>query len=495
MILFVPFGPRLDRPDAVGDDGRARAEALLVATLVAGAGVGATVSLAGLGASANLAATGTGFCVAGVALFARDRPLVRVGGHLLFLPGLLVALVGVASGVVGPDPFAGVGVTAGVALAVGGGAAAWAGLLGEGEVTDALRQGVLAALVPVAVAVPLLLVAGVVAVLVGSGDGVVVPSGSQPRLAGFALLVGVAAGATRLALSALPLARLVGRDRRGAVEERLARAGGGLTVVAVCGLLGWVGAGLAGAFGLLDGLWESLPSVVVGAVAVATGAAVRVPVAAVGAVALALAGAAVLARRLAGRGGEWLGTTGLPFVGGAVLLAVVAPALVVLVGARADEPVSVGLGLLLVVVATIALSVVAVGCLAAVGTVPLAVWLGLLPARNGGVALLAAGTLAVAGFGGLAGAPAVAVVGTTAAALVAWDLGEFATGLTREAGSRPAVRGLARRHALASVGVGGVGAGAALCVGVVGGAAGVGLRSGAALAVVGVVPLALALRS
>jgi hypothetical protein len=494
VILFVPFGPRLDLSDGVGDTGRPRAAALFVATLVAGAGLAATAHLAGLGSSANLAATGAGFAVAGVALFARERPLVRAGAHLLFLPGVVLATLGVASGVLASDPVAGVGVTLGVALAVGGGAAAWAGLLGDGEATEAVRQGLLAAAVPVVVAVPLLLVAGTLAVLSGTLGGVVLPGGARPRPAGLALLAGATAGALRLALGVLPLARLAERERRAATEAALARARRGLTVAAGVGLVAWVGLGVAGLVGVLDGLWAALPPALVRGLALATGGVVRVPVALTGAVALVLATGAALARRLSG-GSEWLGTGGLPFVGGAVLLVVVSPALVVLAAARVDEPLTVGLSVVLVVLATVALSVLVGVALLAAGTLPLAARVGLLPARAGGVALLAAGTLLVAAAGGLAGAPTPAVAGTVAAAVVAWDLGGFATALTREVGARPAVRALSRRRALGSVGVGVAGWGLALGVDRVGGASSVGLLPAAALAALGLVAVALLLRA
>lgn len=494
MILFVPFGPRLDRPDGVGDEGRARAGALFVATLSAGAGVFATATLAGLGSSANLAATGAGFAVAGVALFGREAPLVRAGAHLLFLPGLLLSLAGVASGVLAPDPFAGLGVTLGVALAVGGGGAAWAGVLGDGETGEAVKQGAYAAVVPLFVAVPLLVVAGALAVVSGSLVGGLAP-GDRPRPASFALLLALAAGALRLALWTLPLARLVDRERRADVTEGLTLAARALTVATALSLAGWLVLSVAGFLGVTARAFGLLPPAVLRALALLTGAPVRVPVALVGAVAAVLAAGSALLRRLVGRGGEWLGGSGLPFVGGAVLLVVVSPALVVLAASRADQPLTVALGVLLVVIATVALSVLVGVALVALSALPVAVRVGLLPGRGGGVALLATGTLLVAGFGGLAGAPALAVVGTTAAALVAWDLGSFATSLTAEVGHRPAVRALERRRALASVGVGAAGAALAVGVGTVGGAASVGLLPAAALAVGGAVPLALSLRA
>lgn len=494
MILFVPFGPRLDRPDGVGDEGRPRAGALFVATLGASAGVFATATLAGLGSPANLAATGAGFAVAGVVLFDRKAPLVRAGAHLLFLPGLLIALLGVASGVLAPDPFAGVGVTLGVALAVVGGGAAWAGVLGGGAASEAVKQGAFAAVVPLAVAVPLLVVLAVLAVVSGSLLGGL-GAGGRPRPASFALLLALAAGALRLALWALPLARLADRDGRERLDARLALAGRALTGATGLALVGWLVLGVAGLLGVTASVWAALPPAVVRALALVTGAAVRVPVALVGATAFVLAVGAVLLRRLAGRGGEWLGTSGLPFVGGAVLLVVVSPALVVLAATRADQPVTVGLGVLLVVLATVALSVLVGVALVGLATLPVAARVGLLPERSGGVALLATGTLLVAGFGGLAGAPALAVVGTTAAALVAWDLGSFATTLTAEVGHRPVVRALERRRALASVGVGAAGGGLALGAGALGGATGVGLLPAAALAAVGAVPLVLSLRA
>ncbi len=495
MILFVPFGPRLDRADAVGDEGRGRAGGLFAATLVAGAALAATAHLAGLGSSANLAATGAGFAVAGVALLGRERPLVRAGAHILFLPGLLLATVGVASGVLASDPVAGVGVTLGTALAVAGGAAAWAGLLGDGEVSTAVKQGLFAALVPVVVAVPVLLVAGLLAVLSGTIGGVVLPPGDRPRPAGLALLVALTAGAGRLALGALPVARLADRDRRPAVERRLSAARRGLTAAVLVGAVAWGGVSAAGVAGLTGRVWAALPPAAVRLVAALTGAVVRVPLALVGTAALVLATGAVLSRRLAGGGSEWLGTTGLPFVGGAVLLVVVSPALVVLAAARADQPLTVGLGVALVVLATVVVSVLVGVALLGVTALPLAARVRLLPRRRGGVALLAAGTLLVGVAGGLAGAPAPAVVGSVGAALAAWDLGGFATGLTREVGARPAVRTLERRRALAAVGVGAVGVVLALGAGAVGGVVSVGLLPAAALAALGLVPVVLLLRA
>lgn len=81
-----------------------------------------------------------------------------------------------------------------------------------------------------------------------------------------------------------------------------------------------------------------------------------------------------------------------------------------------------------------------------------------------------------------------------AAALAAWDLGSYATGLTAEVGHAPRVRPLEYRRALRSVGVAGAGAVVAVGVGVLGGTPTTGLLPAAALAVVGIVPLVLLLR-
>lgn len=436
----MPFGPRLDRPSAVGDEGRPRETSLGVATAVVLA-----VSI-GVGIAIDDPVFFTGFAlvvgltVAGMALLERDRVRETVVGHLLFLPGASTLLVVLFLS--GGPAF----VVAGAAAALAGVGGAWADVGDGPSVRRALESGV----VSYVFGLLWLAVAGVgVALALGFWNiatGVAGATRPTWALAGFWFLLGTACLCVRLALWAIPATELAPRDRERRVQRRVGRLGRRLVLVwlgtfvltVVFALLAFSGsfqgAGVGPGGVLADGL---------------TSRFVILPLVALSAVSLGVALLATLARKATTEydastsGTVAAALAGAGYVGLVTILALSAglfPAVaVVIVLASVVLP--------LLVFLALALAVVAIG-------------LGVVPDGAAPLALAATGLVVVAvGAAGLGtptgtGASGLLVFGATAGALVVWDVGTFGLGVTAELGHLPDTRRLELYHGVFAVGVG-----------------------------------------
>ena len=407
--------PRLDRPSAVGDDGRPQSTSLAVAgvtvfVVAVGAGL-----LAGDPMSVVSVGSFTSIFVAGMALLERDTFGTLFAGALLALlggtitVGLLFVSLATTTG----------WVSLGLSLSLLGIGFAWVDLGASSDASPTQQLG--ASYVGLAV--------GSIGIVVAVGLGTVLLDIGRPGptggLAIFLFLLSVLGATAYAFLRAVPLAQLVARPRRDAVAARVTQWRKGAVVGAVVAFVSI----LAAPF-----LAPSVPPV-----ALLGSAPIRIPLFAVVALLALVATVSTLARRLAhsrsGQSRRQLAGTGVGLLVCTLLFATGAPAAGVAIVVA-----------LLLVVPLVLLLVVGIGSfLSGTRLVP----------EGSGALVLASGGLAVAALGGgVAGYPPLFVLGSTAGALVVWDVSTFGTGLTAELGHAPATRDLELVHAVTVLGIG-----------------------------------------
>ncbi|RQG97416.1 DUF7519 family protein [Natrarchaeobius oligotrophus] len=440
-------GPRLDRPSAIGDEGRPRATSLGIATLAVVVPAIAAGFVVGEPTLVTALATVVGLAVAGIALLERSGFVELFVGHAFVVTfGSAFALLVVIA------PFFGtLGVAvSGLSLALFGVAMAWADV-GGSELTRAvvgcgLTYGsLLCSFVAVGVTVGLAVLALVV---LGAVTGASTPIGA---LAGF-LLVAIGTGCSlALSLRLLPFRQLTPRSRRSRVERRLRTAGWTIGIatlgafvllVAVVGLLvaGPLSDGSLGV-SILDAILSALSSVVVvGSVAAVGLASLLAGVTA--------AGVRLLTRRPGPDATRWSAAVAVGFV--LVCLAVAATVLVFAGAAVGNPLVVVGVGTMASVVATLLL-VGPIAFAVLIGAFAVGVALRLVPDRAGGPTLAAVG-LVIAAIALSWHDPTLTFVCLAGSALV-WDVSTYGLGLTAELGHLPETRRLELFHGLLSVAV------------------------------------------
>lgn len=427
-------GPRLDRPSAIGDEGRPRGTSLALATLATIAALllaGYALGDPGLVLSIGLLA---GMAVAGVALLERERFTELLVGHVLLLAagGVLAALVLAApleSGLAGVT-------VAGMAVCLLGLTATWADTTDIGSARRAALGSILGlgVLVSSVTVLSVLAIVGFLAVLVlwillvetvaGTAGGSVVlflavGSGSLV-LAGLSLLV-------------MPVELLVARSRRAKLR---ARFDGIPALLVLTGSAGYVLVGIltaawiAGAFADLRAIGGVEPAFhALGSPWVLT--AVAVP-------GTALVVAAIVSRALR------LFTRRVSTSSARVIAALVSSTVLALPVSLVVLGVYLFLGGVAAFLVFMAV-VLSVFLVALVTTVLVAAGeFGLLPDRAGGLAVAALGLLLVAlplsALDPWMSLPAIV------AAVFLWDTGSFGLGLTVELGHRPDTRALELLH-------------------------------------------------
>jgi tetrahydromethanopterin S-methyltransferase subunit F len=472
-------GPLLDRPSAVGDEGRPRAASLAVASVAVAALVGATGYLVGeLNLLAGLA-TLTGLTAAGVGLLDRERFVHLFFGHaLLTWFGWPLALLVVAAPLYDRIGLA----VSGFAVALFALAATWADAADRRRLRSAVYAGgrtYVATWVWLAAAA-----LSVTVVLMAVGSLSLAAGAATPATAGlgFAFVLICSAGAVVAGLRWLPVRELTPVAHRETVAARVAA-------------LRWVavGAMVAGtAFGALV--------VVLGLAGSLANLTTRHPWLAAALQSLA----------------SWPVLGSLATVGGLVLLAGLLALLARSAAARTD-PRSAGrlaaaaaglpLAVAMVVAVLLVLQVPYIGWLLAplallspllvvllAGVAFAAAELRLAPDRAGGPAMAAVGLLAAA-VGAADGLPLL-TFGCVAAACLVWDVSTYGLGITAELGRLPDTRRLELVHGVLSVGIAGVAIGvvAGLDLLRTGAVAGVGGALPALLASVGALLLVVPLR-
>lgn len=442
-------GPRLDRPSAIGDDGRPRAASLWIATIVVAALVGVIGILTDESSLLPTLATVVGLAVAGAALLERESFVPLFVGHLLLVTfgSVLAALV-----LVGPLLDRGLFVAAGCAVALSGIAAAWADVGGD-DLTRATRATAISYLSMVVSGLFAAILLGIA--IVGWVLLAGVSEASTPMLSvvGFLIVVMVASGGLGLGLRWLPIRQLSPRSSRDRVERYLAGIQRSLLLVVLCSPAPIVAAVILWLWGGVDEVIDGTPSLEWALEGLSSPVLVR-PLVALGLGSVLLGVLAVFLRRLTRQISVETNRDSVAAIVGAVLtaggvlwLAFLVVALVV--GApqvvwrltASGTPVAV----LLLVGPLAILFVGGVGALAGA--------LRLMPSRATGPAVAATGLLlAAVGLG--RGEPAL-VFACIAGALLVWDVSTFGLGLTAELGHLPETRRLELFHGVVAVGVAG----------------------------------------
>lgn len=437
-------GPRLDRPSAVGDEGRPRSTSLTIAAaVVVGLFLAAASQLSGeLGplvgspgpfqpvVVVSQVALPTGLTVTGVALLGRERVGTRVVGHLVFLFGgsLLVALA-VAAGPLPAGPL-----LVGFLLACLGLGLTWTDTARADAVTRATVRGAGSYIAMLCGLSGVLLVTAILTNGITLLERALATATPGAALAGFgAVLVAVGLSA-RLAVRWLPLLQWVppvARQRVWRTQQWVRQAGAAL---AVLGLVMLVVSPVVAA--PLARLAATTPAVAT-LLRILSSPAVLLPLVVVAGLALLAAVGVRLLDAVVDRPGASLDAALAAGSAGGLLAVVVAP---VLLGAG---------GSIVALVVVAPLGLLGLGAVF-VGTVRF----GLVPDRAAGPALGAVGLLVAAAGAVQANLSAVFAFALVAGALVVWDVSAFGLGLTAELGHQPETRRLELYHGALSVGIG-----------------------------------------
>lgn len=466
-------GPRLDRPSAIGDEGRPRTASLTVAAFVVLTVVLATATLVELTSIITAVLSGVVLFVTGMALLQRNSFRSLYGGHLCLHAGLgMFVGIGAFALVEGPRVL-----VFGYMLTLLGLGTTWTDTLDEETLKETASAGIgsYARMVLVfLVLFGVLIVALFVYFMLYVFTDVATPAVS---IVGFLAILSGVAISVALLLRAVPLSVVrpelpERRIRRWRVASALVAGGSVLYVI--------VAIAVGGAGGLAQ-ITAAVPPV--GALALLLASRPVVALLAIvwtvcTVVALVSWAIPFVADRIdAGDSkglARWSAGTSLGIVlVGALLTPLLGPPLagIVIIGFAVF-----GLPLALVLI-LFAPGVIAGGYMARHAT---------------GAALSSAGLVAVGIGSALTGLPDPLTFGAIAGALVVWDVTTFGTGLTLELGHIPETRRLELYHAVLSVGVG---VAAVVCfslLNVVRQAIARPALLGAVLAVVGVVFLVLA---
>lgn len=436
------FGPRLDRPSAIGDEGRPRATSLTIASLVVVTAIAAASYAAGAPRLVLGVSTLTALLTLGLALLTRERFLALFLGQLCYVLGG-TGLVGFLLLVLVMAPPYGLLLT-GFAMALVGLATTWADVANAEDTKTALFQGGVSYVSMLIWFVALLVVAAVLLAVWSFLTGRPIATSPTPSLVLFLFVVAVAAVFVWLGTRWLPFLQLTPRDRRPRLERRLGRLRLVVAAVAVVAVFGIVVTAAVWFLGGFDRLYAALPptSALLSGL---SSAFVVGPVLLVGFVVFVTAVVALALRRLTrptDRRSNQLLAAVLAGFSFNVLLAPFAFSVV---------PASGVLGILIAVLLVIfgPLLLFGVGLTFFVG-----VAVGVLPDRAGGPAVAASGMVVAAIGTALVGAPAVAVFACVTAGMVAWDVSAFGLGVTADLGHLPETRRLELFHGVLGVGVG-----------------------------------------
>ncbi|WP_372479107.1 glycosyl transferase [Halomicrobium sp. HM KBTZ05] len=454
------FGPRLDRPSALGDEGRPRATSLTIASLlVFGLFVVATTcpwnyglrfgdglvpslivpTCARLGRLTLAFGTVTGLLTAGLALLTRERFVSLFVGQICFLPAG-AALVAGLTGLLVTSPAYGI-FFGGFAVALVALGSTWTDTTSASAVRPALFQEGLTYLSMVGWGIVVVVLGGA-ALLVRT---VVGPAGSGPgptaALSTFLVVVFVGVLSFRLGLRWLPIRQLTPRNRREAVDRRLGQLRLATTVVLIGTLVAVLCVLPAWFLGWFDAVYALFPPARVLFPVLATPIPV-VAVLGVGVVTLALGLVALTLRRLTRPVDTTANRLLAPVAAGLVLVIGFLPFALSLIPVPGSAPP-------IVLVAFLVLGPIALYLLG--WTVVAAQYLSLVPERAGGPALAAGGMVFATIGAALTGVPTPLVVATAVVAMVVWDVSSFGLGVTAELGHLPETRRLELFHAVVAV--------------------------------------------
>jgi len=417
-------GPRLDRPSAIGDEGRPRTASLWIATLCILAVITATGYLESVEGLLSSLALVAGLTVAGVALLGRESFLHQVVANCFVLGFgsalLTVALVvPITSALIPEVNHWFLFVTGGFAVALFGIGLTWAD---AGEY-DAMRRvtvstgiGYLSETVAFIGTLFFLFVLTIAVGLILSAGSMLAAASA---LLFFVCVLGVSSLSLALGLAVAPIEQLLSRHARSAYGPKLRRL---TRLLAVFGALSLLLFGV-----LLVGLVaDILP---LGQSSLLTGFASPVviwPIAGVGALGLVLAGGTVSIRLLARGFASKTRRRLAPIVAGCVLAILLLPPLFL-------SFFTFQFGLTLLILYAVFLAPLLL--LAVFGCVMAGMRMTLLPTRASGPAIAAIGmVLATVGLGR---STPILAFGAAASAIVVWTLSTYGLSLTAELGHLP----------------------------------------------------------
>ena len=444
------FGPRLDRPSAVGDEGRPRATSLTIASVVILGLAAVTFTLLDNLAVATTLAFAVGIFVAGMALLMRQRVRNQVVGHFLFHAGGVLLLVALIEGTIRVES----GLLAfGFGLALFGLTATWANVLTEDRLDEVTRSAPISYIALLVSLVVLTVVLGIVAFGIGSLMSLGDSTDPATSLFGFLVWATIASFVVSGTIWIAPYHELLPRQTRSERKRRIEAiskktAVFGVVSLATLAVTSDIGLDSINAFAasnqtvgsLLVGLSSPL---VVGPLALISTVGLLLTLVTYSITRAASMAAAGNSKRLAGT-----------IAGGLVALFVIFLVPVLSVGTGGLFALGIGT---LVLIAFFASVVLLVGTFLTARTIQS----GVLPDRAAGPATCAAGLVLAAIGAGLAELAAPLVFACVAGAILVWDVSTFGLGVTVELGHRPDTRRLELYHGLLSTGVG-VGAVAAV---------------------------------
>jgi hypothetical protein len=437
----MSFGPRLDRPSAVGEEGRPRATSLWVAAALAVA-LSLTVFRAAWSARVVLALLlPIGLVSAGMALLSRENFPAKFFGHICFFPAA-IALVGVVPVVF---VFSAYGfLVLGLVVSLVGVSATWADSANE----QSLRRTTVQTSLVYLTTVLSVLAIGVAAAVGWGGFRVVgaLTASTRPTqaLVGLELVVALSALGVRIGLWALPIRQLTPGDRRAGVDHVLGRVELACALLAVGAIVAAIGTGLLAVTGLTTLVFGAVP--LLGRVlTVLVVRPLTIGLLALGGAGVALAVLSLSVRTLTKRF-DRSSARNVAALAAGIVFSVGLPPLVFLM-LPGGGPLMAVFAVLLTVFGPLAL-------LGVLGTSYALVASSVVPDRSLGPALSAAGLVALAVGAGDAGLAAPFVLAAAAGAMVVWDLSSFGLGVTAELGHVPETRRLELFHAVVAVGLG-----------------------------------------
>jgi hypothetical protein len=435
------FGPRLDSPSAIGDEGRPRATSLTVGSLLTFCLFGATAFYLGFPGLVVAIAGLTGFVTLGIALLNRERVLTVFIGQLTYALGTL-GLTGLV-GYLTVFRFSMGLYLGGFALALIGLSTAWANV-GETKPsqTAIMSSGYsyFAMLGSILLGIIMIVVGWIIWWVLPGGNGVVRPIIAVARASAAISIAGLV---WYFAARRLPVVPLVPRSQRATAQRYYRTARRTLALVAACALLVAVLvliiSGITPTIGVPPG--QLLPT----AVTVVGSQLAIVAVLGLAALGVLLILLLSLLRRVTAQTGAKSNRRLAGLIAGFAFALLLVPSLlgyVPLPGSMA-------------ILGAITLLFFGPLCVIAVeGTFVGAVEFSLLPDRAGGLALASGGLIIAAVASAMLGIPTPLVIACAVGAMVTWDVTEYGLSLTAEVGHLPETRPLELVHALVSVGLG-----------------------------------------
>lgn len=436
------FGPRLDRPSAIGDEGRPRATSLAIASLVVFALLAVTGYTANVFNIVLTLATLTGLVVLGLALLNRERFIALFLGQLCYVLGG-TGLAGLLGIVLSLAPSYGL-LLSGFALALVGLTAAWADVGDRESTRTALFQGGVSYVAMILWFVVVLFVAGTLLVVWSFLTERAASVPPTPSLLVFLVAVCVSSLFVWLGTRWLPVRQLTPRDRRPRLERRLGRARLVIAMLGITTFMAVVVGIIAWALGAFDVLYAAVPPTLLLFDRLSS-PFVLGPVLGVGFVLVVAALAALVLRRITRPVDAQANRLLASVVAGFTFTVLLLPFLFSYV----PLPGFIGMAVALLLVFLGPVMVLVVGAILLV-----AAELEVMPDRAGGPALSAAGMVVTTVGAGLVGLPAPVVFACAAGGMVVWDVSAYGLGVTAELGHLPETRRLELFHGVLAVGVG-----------------------------------------